>query len=293
VPIPVTCRCGQSFAAGDHLAGRTVQCPKCKSPLAIPAPQRAAAPLAPAAPQAPASPQPFAAGPSIFDDAGMRTFTAGKPLCPECQAEMQPGAILCVKCGYNVQLGRKMTTYAKGATAKEGGHADAAADLLRKAAKQLEEDRLEEKNKYKTGMPWWMIGGIFLFALATCIMLLVLPAQEAINYAIGMTLVAAWVATIYNLILLVIIAFKDRPLHGVLLMIHPLFAPLYILSRWEHTNHIFWGVIRVWIGALLVLIFLAIAAVIARLSKPAADLGPQYDAPAMIVRYQASEKFYL
>jgi len=142
-------------------------------------------------------------------------------------------------------------------------------------------------------MPWWMLGGIFLFALATCIMLLVLPAQQAINYAMGTTLIAAWAATIYNLILLVIIGFKDRPLHGVLLMIHPLFAPLNILSRWEHTNHIFWGIIRVWIGTLLVLFFLFIAAVIARLSKPAADLGPQYDAPALIVRYQTSEKFYL
>jgi hypothetical protein len=288
VPIPVTCRCGQSFAAGDHLAGRTVQCPKCKSPLAIPAPQAAAS----APPSGPA-PQPFAAGPSIFDDAGMRTFTAGKPLCPECQAEMQPGAILCVKCGYNMQLGRKMTSYAKGATATHGGHGDAAVDLLRKAARQIEEDKEEEKKQFKQGMPWWMIGGIFLFALATCIMLLVLPAQQAINYAIGVTLIGAGVATLYNLILLVIIGFKDRPLHGVLLMIHPGFAPLYILSRWEHTNHIFWGIIRVWIFAGLILLFLAIAAVIARLSKPAAESGPQYDAPAVVVRYQAPEKLYL
>ena len=287
MPIPVTCRCGQSFAAGDHLAGRTVQCPKCKSPLAIPAPQAASTPLS-----GPAQ-QPFAAGPSIFDDAGMRTFTAGKPLCPECQAEMQPGAILCVKCGYNIQLGRKMTSYAKGATATHGGHGDAAVDLLRKAARQLEEDKQAEKNKFKEGMPWWMIGGIFLFALATCIMLLVLPAQQAINLAMGITLLGVGVAILYNLILLVIIGFKDRPLHGVLLMIHPGFAPLYILSRWEHTNHIFWGIIRICIGGALVLLFLFIALIIARISKPAADLGPQYDSPAFVVRYQVPDRFHL
>jgi hypothetical protein len=76
-------------------------------------------------------------------------------------------------------------------------------------------------------------------------------------------------------------------------MIHPFFAPLYILSRWEDTNHIFWGIIRVWIGTLLVLFFLFIALIVARISKPAADLGPQYHAPALIVRYQTSEKFYL
>jgi ribosomal protein L40E len=286
VPIPVTCRCGQSFAAGDHLAGRTVQCPKCKSPLAIPAPHAASTPAAAPAPQS------FAAGPSIFDDAGMRTFT-GKPLCPECQAEMQPGAILCVKCGYNVQLGRKMTSYAKGAAVTQGGHADAAADLLRKAARQLEEDKLEEKKKFREGMPWWMLGGIFLFALTTCIMLLVLPARQAINTAMGVTLAGAGISTLYNLILLVIIGFKDRPLHGVLLMIHPGFAPLYILSRWEHTNHIFWGIIRIWIGAGLILLFLFIALLIAIASKPAAQLGPPHDAPEVVVRYQVPENFYL
>jgi hypothetical protein len=267
-----------------------VQCPKCKSPLSIPAPQRAAAPVGP---QIPATPQPFAAGPSIFDDAGMRTFTPGKPLCPECQAEMQPGAILCVKCGYNVQLGRKMTSYARGPATKEEGHSQAAAEALRRAAKQLDEDRLEEKKKYREGMPWWMMGAIFLFALGTCIMLLVLPAQQAIIIAVWVTLFGASASTTYNWILLVIIAFKDRPLHGVLLLIHPGFAPLYILSRWEDTNHIFWGIIRIWIGAGLILLFLLIALVVARISKPAADSGPQYDVPAVVVRYQTPEKFYL
>lgn len=287
MPIPVTCRCGQSFAAGDHLAGRTVQCPKCKSPLAIPAPQAAATPLS-----GPAQ-QPFAAGPSIFDDAGMRTFTPGKPLCPECQAEMQPGAILCVKCGYNIQLGRKMTSYAKGATATHGGHGDAAVDLLRKAARQLEEDKQAEKNKFKEGMPWWMIGGIFLFASGTCIMLLVLPAEQAIRYAVYITVFGVSVSNLYNLILLMIIAFKDRPLHGLLLIVNPGFAPLYILSRWEHTNHIFWGIIRVWIGGGLIVIFLLIAGYIAYLSKPKAERVPQWDSPAIVVRFEPVKHSYL
>ncbi len=33
--IPVVCQCGQKFNARDSLAGRTVQCPKCSSPLVI------------------------------------------------------------------------------------------------------------------------------------------------------------------------------------------------------------------------------------------------------------------
>jgi hypothetical protein len=222
----------------------------------------------------------------------MRNFTPGKPLCPECQAEMQPGAILCVKCGYNMQLGRKMTSYAKGPATKADGHTGAAAELLRKAARQIDEDKDEEKKQFKQGMPWWMIGGIFLFALATCIMLLVLPPDRAINLAMIITLIGGGAATVYNLILLAIIAFKDRPLHGLLLIIHPGFAPLYILSRWEHTNHIFWGIIRLWIGAGLILIFLALAGLIARISKPKAEL-PHWNAPAYVVRHQSPNLIYV
>jgi hypothetical protein len=236
---------------------------------------------------------PFAAGPSIFDDAGTRTYTPGKALCPACQAEMQPGAILCVKCGYNVQLGRKMTSHVKAATVTHGGHGDAAADLLRKAARQIDEDKQEEKKQFKQGMPWWMIGSIFLFALGTCIMLLVLPAQQAINVAMGITLGGVGVAILYNLILLLIIAFKDRPLHGMLLLVNPGFAPLYILSRWEQTNHVFWGVIRISIGGALVIFFLFIALLIAKVSKPAADIGPQFDTPAVVVRHARLERLYL
>ncbi|MBW3598324.1 MAG: hypothetical protein KY475_13760 [Planctomycetes bacterium] len=42
MPIPVSCRCGKSFAANDNLAGKTVKCPGCQQPLAIPAPGQGA-----------------------------------------------------------------------------------------------------------------------------------------------------------------------------------------------------------------------------------------------------------
>ncbi len=36
MPIRVTCRCGQMFEARDDLAGKTLACPMCRSPLVIP-----------------------------------------------------------------------------------------------------------------------------------------------------------------------------------------------------------------------------------------------------------------
>jgi hypothetical protein len=38
MPITVTCQCKKSFQAPDLLAGKTVKCPNCASPLAIPSP---------------------------------------------------------------------------------------------------------------------------------------------------------------------------------------------------------------------------------------------------------------
>ncbi len=36
MPIVVTCRCGQKFAAQPHLAGKQVACPVCGQPLLVP-----------------------------------------------------------------------------------------------------------------------------------------------------------------------------------------------------------------------------------------------------------------
>jgi hypothetical protein len=253
-----------------------VQCPKCKSPLTIPAPQ-----AAPTAPQGFGAPAPQA-GPSIFDDAGMRTFTPGKPICPECHAEMQVGAILCVKCGYNVQLGRKMRSSVKSAVGGAHGHEGAAQALLERAARTIDEDAADEKKKLKEGMPWWMLGAVFAFALTTCIMLLVLPPDRAIRLAVILTQAGVTVAQIYYLVLLIMIAFQDRPLHGILLIINPGFTMLYIVSRWEQTNHIFWGMIRVQVAGFLIGIFLGIAALIAFWSKKVQSELPSAPPPAAI-----------
>ena len=45
--IPVTCRCGQAFAAQPHLAGQQVACPACGRPLVIPRGAGASSPANP------------------------------------------------------------------------------------------------------------------------------------------------------------------------------------------------------------------------------------------------------
>lgn len=185
MPIKVQCACGKAFAAKDELAGKTVKCPGCQKPLKIPGgqpatakePAKAAAkPTAPAAakpaagkqaaakpagkPAAsakPAAPSPAAANADLFDEIGLQAAAAGTRPCPGCTEPLDLKAVVCIKCGFNTLLGRRMQTVKLGSE-EEGpvGHDAVAHDLLGKAAKVIDEDLAEEKKKTKEGLPWWV-----------------------------------------------------------------------------------------------------------------------------------------
>ena len=119
MPITVSCQCGAKFAAKDELAGKAVKCPKCSQPLRIPSAETPAVPAAKPTPSAPkkapaSAPTPAPSDPgigSILDEFGIQGSATGIR-CPSCQADMQPGAILCVACGYNTQTNKKLSTKA-------------------------------------------------------------------------------------------------------------------------------------------------------------------------------------
>lgn len=166
MPIPVSCRCGQSFAAGDHLAGKTVQCPKCQSPLVIPAPTGAPMPAAPAAPTG---------APSIFDDAKLApSGPAPNQLpCPNCGAGLKPNAVMCVECGYHLEKKKLMGQPKKPGAAVAaggghgGGHGSESADvMLARVAKEMDKDKEEQIKLEKAGIPWYYILGFLLFFFA-------------------------------------------------------------------------------------------------------------------------------
>ena len=182
MPIKVQCACGKAFAAKDELAGKTVKCPACQQPLKIPGGPAAAAPAAkpaaakPAAPGSsskPAAPKPggAAARPAaptsasapvtgagdLFDEIGLQAAAPDTRPCPGCTEPMPLAAVICIKCGYNTRLGRRMETVRVGSG--EGGpvgHGVVAHDLLNKAAQVMDEDAAEEVKKTKEGLPWWV-----------------------------------------------------------------------------------------------------------------------------------------
>jgi hypothetical protein len=248
MPIPVTCQCGQSFAAGDHLAGRTVQCPKCKNPLVIPAPQAMAA-----APSQMAAAMPSAGGANIFDNAGIKARAQGVPTCPSCSAELAPNAVLCVKCGYHLQKGQRIGSLPMtGAGGGHDGHGSVAAAALARAAQTIDEDKENTKKQYKEGMPWWAIAGIFIFAVSFLGMMLALPGKTAIMYG-GLTInTVCWLFQMYYGIRILMLAFEDGVVHGLLcLCTCGIYSLIYVFMHWDKcASYFLWSVIM-WFGSMI------------------------------------------
>jgi hypothetical protein len=187
----VQCACGKAFAAKDELAGKTVKCPACQQPLKIPGGGAAAAPAAKSAakPSAPASPakqaaskpavapaRPAAAAASagdLFDEIGLEAAAPDTRPCPGCTEPMPLAAVICIKCGYNTRLGRRMETVRVGSETAAVGHGVVAHDLLNKAAQVMDEDAAEEVKKTKEGLPWWvfLIALCILIGFVTCMLL--------------------------------------------------------------------------------------------------------------------------
>jgi hypothetical protein len=182
MPIKVQCACGKAFAAKDELAGKTVKCPACQKPLKIPgaaAPAKAAkqdggksaAKPEAAKAAAPAKkskaddddyslsaeeppPRPTS---NLFDEVGLKAAPKGTMPCPGCTEPLPPEAVICVKCGYNMKLGRKMQTMKVGSESHGAiGHGVVAQDLMDRAADVIDDDEDAEASKDKEGMPWWV-----------------------------------------------------------------------------------------------------------------------------------------
>lgn len=114
MPIRVSCACGKSLNAPDHLAGKKAKCPGCGGVIAIPGP---AAP-APAAKPAP-KPVPAKAASGVLKTppkpAAPKAEAEGRDLhayasCPSCSSFVSKKDAICVQCGMNLVTGRKLST---------------------------------------------------------------------------------------------------------------------------------------------------------------------------------------
>jgi hypothetical protein len=105
--ITVTCPgCTKAMRAPETARGKKVRCKSCNHIFILPA-----APVDPAATRAPAASaiRPKTTAPAAGDDDDGKSKPYGvvslelTSRCPHCANEMEEGAIVCLKCGYNTQ----------------------------------------------------------------------------------------------------------------------------------------------------------------------------------------------
>jgi Zn finger protein HypA/HybF involved in hydrogenase expression len=119
--IAARCDCGKTIAAKAELAGRAVKCPSCGKPLRVPGGKSASTTSEKVAKGAAAKSAgksvPVGAAPrgganplaDLLDEVGVEQTQTGAR-CPECKSDMDPEAVLCIKCGYHLEKKKKLDT---------------------------------------------------------------------------------------------------------------------------------------------------------------------------------------
>lgn len=237
MPIRINCHCGKVLNVPDTMAGKAVKCPGCGKPVKVPgtgggSQAKAAAPAQPAA--VPASSRMN----DLFSEEGFSEHVAA--VCPACRQEMDAGAVLCTKCGYNKESGERMT-----------GHMTAGVDVshgtlaLQKAEQDMVKDReLQAKLLAGGGLPWWGLALVlFMISSALTIAVLAVNASRRVDETItfnpmGLFLTLAAVA--FSLVslgaywMIVVHAFKTLGKKGLLALIPP-WAIYYVCKNPKQT----------------------------------------------------------
>ncbi|TWU41473.1 hypothetical protein Q31b_29220 [Novipirellula aureliae] len=175
MPVRLKCQCGKNLNVPDSLAGKAVKCPGCGKVLKVPAgkPQAAAPATAPARPPARAASS--FDGDSLEDLFNEEGFNQKvEAICPACRGDIKAGAVLCTKCGFNLQTGERLEGFkVKGIDISHGTLA------LQKASEDLAKSQeMQDKMLSKAGMPWWMLGLVLVLLVGSTLI-----AVIAINVA--------------------------------------------------------------------------------------------------------------
>lgn len=226
MPIKAQCgSCGTGFKAKDTLAGKRVRCPKCKQALTIPAAGGAegAASAKPRSASRPAggsvrsNPNPMM---DLLDEANVKGVTRG-PTCDNCAAELMPGAVICIECGYNMETGKRVNTEVEEGSGSTAGMTDADR-LMAQAEKDIDDMPVTADGQdFGDGADSFVIAGVAgaILLLLVGIGLVIIFSMEQISKGINsgaISMCAAIVMVILNGAWITIVAFKQhKPGHAL------------------------------------------------------------------------------
>ena len=215
--IKVKCgKCDSGFKAKDSLAGRRVKCPSCKEPLKIPAakPKRVAKPV----PVAPTAANPLL---DLLDEQNVRSATRG-PSCENCAGELEPGAIICMECGFNHETGGQLQTEAHedDAGVSDAGMSDADR-IMAKAEKDIEDMPVAADDQdFGDGAASYLIAvvagivGLILIGIG----LVIIYSMDFVSLYLNsgaISFIASCLLYFSMAIWITIVAFRQKPGHGI------------------------------------------------------------------------------
>ena len=226
MPIKVQCgSCEAAFKAKDALAGKRVRCPKCKKPLTIPA----AAGVGGAASARPRSKPAKASGAvrsnpnpmmGLLDEADVKGVTRG-PTCENCAAELTPGAVLCIECGYNMETGKRVASEID-EDSRSSSEMTAAERMLAQAEKDIDDMPVTaEGQDFGDGADSLVIAGVagVILLLLVGIGLVIIFSMEQISKGVNsgaISMCASIVMVILCGAWITVVAFKQkRPGHAM------------------------------------------------------------------------------
>ena len=261
MPIRLKCQCGKALAVKDEMAGKAVKCPGCGEVIRVPSADKSQTALtsAPNPAAAPAQlPSTATAGSlqDLFDEEGFQQQVAA--ICPACKAEMTAGAVLCTKCGYNIETGEQMAAHQTA-----GVDIDHGTLQLQAAEKSMAKDaHLQKEMVRKAGLPWWGLA-LLLFIGGSGITI----ATIAVNASrrVGETMRFDPLKMFYQLagfgclavaagalLSLIAIAFRKSSREGAL-MLTVLYIPVFVSKNFKETWKTFATVLVVGIAGSVLL----------------------------------------
>ena len=176
----------------------------------------------------------------MFAEAGLHAQQAGMVPCPGCANPMPINAIICIKCGYNKKIGRRMEVVKQtGGTAIPGGHSASVEEMMSKAAERIQDDKEEERKKTREGLPWWayLIG--LSVVMGFMITMMLLPQELVLRTAPYIIYGLAAIVSLYAWVRILIIAFEEGVAHGVGCLVCTCYMAVYSIMRWDRCGTLF------------------------------------------------------
>ncbi|MEM7782698.1 MAG: hypothetical protein AAF939_06710 [Planctomycetota bacterium] len=206
--------CNATFQVQDSLAGRKAKCPKCKAPITIGQPKPVNAPVGGGT----KSHNPLL---DLLDQENVKGAALG-PMCPECGAEMNAGAVICVECGYNMETGARLETEAfEDVDAGAESTMSDAERIMAKAEREIEDSPVSsDQQNFGDGTESYLIAvicgiaGIIFIGIGLVIILTMDTISQYVATS-AISFIASITMYIFMGIWISVVAFSAKAKHGI------------------------------------------------------------------------------